>query len=257
MDGLTTNIDSQKDALFQAAEFGNVRLIHYLLNKGLDIDSQDEGGDTLLHHAAKWGHGILVDYLLKRQASAFIKNQKGRTALLESYANNHSNISKKITKNIIEKNSIKSLSQFCAKKLENNEQIKINSFINGCKDHIKNNYLNRGIFNRLMARHNGRAKALIQALDRCHTIKEAKGLIKNQCELFEKGQAVKVSSELLASRWSTTLKNKPNNVSKSSFYKVLSSMPVQQRSSGFIGSQRQINAIPKQLSIRMLISSRA
>lgn len=201
MNGFNIDIDSKKDALFQAAEFGNVKLIHYLLNKGLDIDSQDEEGDTPLHHAARWGHSTLVSYLLKRQACVFVKNKKGRSALLEAYANNHSHITKRITRNIIEKSSMKSVTQsLCAKKIEINEQVKINSFINGCKVHIRNNYLNRGIFSRLMARHNERAKTLIQALDRCLTIKEAKGLIKNQCDLFEKGKVAKVPSDLLASR---------------------------------------------------------
>ncbi len=43
--------DSKKYALFQASKFGDTKLVQYLLNKGLDIDSQDENGDTLLHHA--------------------------------------------------------------------------------------------------------------------------------------------------------------------------------------------------------------
>ncbi len=151
---------------------------------------------------------------------------------MEAYENNHSEIVKKITENSLEKCSINSVvtQSFHAEKVDSRYQV--DRFISECKKHIRKEYLNKGIFNRLLARHNERAKALIQALGRCTSIKEAKGLIKNQCDLFEKGAANSVSSHLLASRWSENLKNKPGNISKSSFYRVLKTMPGQKLSTG-------------------------
>lgn len=249
MNGYNVVIDletSQKYALFQAAEFGDINLVRYLLDKGLDIDGQDEEGDTLLHHSAKWGHSKLVTYLLRRQASAVIMNKKGRTALLEAYANNNVDIVRKITRNVVERNSIKLLGHsFQYKKNNHEEKVKLNNFINECKKQIRENYLNRSILIRLMARHNERAKALIQALIRCASMKEARGLIKNQCDLFEKGEATSlIPSSLLASRWSEKIKNKPKNVIKSSFYKILNTMPRQKLPAVLQQSHRQINITP-------------
>lgn len=133
----------------------------------------------------------------------------------------------------------------CIKKIDVKETIK-NNFIKECKDHIKKNYLNRNIFSRLIARHNGRAMALIQALDRCSSVKEAKKLIKNQCDLFEKGRAARISSGLLVSRWSMELKKKPYNISKSSFYGVLNTMPGRQRPVLFRNTP-QISTMPRRL----------
>jgi hypothetical protein len=225
----TLDIDS-KDVvrLFQAAMFGNTKLLLSLLDKGLEVNCQDEEGDTLLHHAARWGHSELVDYLLVRHVSVSIKNKKGRTALLEAYTNNQPNIAKKITRHIAERYSAKLLGQTLQSKKLDQKQENLDNFINECKEHIQKNYLNRDVFSQLLARHNGRAKAVVQALGRCASIKEVKGLIKNQCDLFEKGKAsVPIPANLLASRWSLELKNKPSNVIKSSFYKVLKTIPGQ------------------------------
>jgi ankyrin repeat protein len=248
--------NSKKDALFQAAELGDVNLIRYLLDKGLDIDGQDDKGETLLHYAARRGHSLLVDYLLKRHACVFVKSKKGRTALLEAYTNNQRDVVKKITKNVLEKSTITSLLHAASQNEKKDLQAKRDNFINECKKHIRKNYLNRDIFSRLMARHNGRAKALVQALGRCTSIKEAQGLIKNQCDLFSKGKTVNpVASHLLASRWSSQLKNKPSNVVKSSFYQMLKTMP---RQKPIISTQNQqpMRIVPKPGFIKTLLTSR-
>ena len=245
-----TDIDSKKAALFQSAEFGYIDLIHHLLNKGIDIDEQDEEGNTVLHHAAKWGHSALVCYLLRRQANVFIKNKKDRTALLEAYAGYHYVIAKKITLAIVAKSAVTSLH---SKKLDQTQE-KFDKFIHECKEHISKNYLNRGIFSRFMAKHTERAKVLRQALDRCTSVQEAKGLIKNQRNLFEKGKPIlSISSELLDNRWSTQLKNKPNKLSKSSFYKLLNTMPKQKP---LVVWNRRQTISPQHLSIKTLLTTR-
>lgn len=231
-----------KEKLFQAVELGDMALTQRLLSKGIDIDSLDEEGNTLLHHAAKWRRGRFVDYLLKRQANVYIKNKKGRTALLEAYTYQHSDIAKKLTQAVIERNFIKSI-VLNRKKLDSS-QVKFENFINECKAHISKNYLNRGLFSRLMARHTERAKTLVQALGRCTSIKEFKSLIRNQRDLFESRKVI-TPPHLLHNRWSTQLKNKPKDLNKSCFYKVLTTMPGRK-----LPIQNRINRMSSQFPIR-------
>jgi ankyrin repeat protein len=254
----TEKMDSQKHALFQAAEFGDAQLVQYLLNKGLDIDSQDEEGDTPLHHAVRWGHNAVVTYLLRRRASVFIKNKKGYTAILEAYATNHGQLATEMTCIVIEKKSIKSVCQSFQSKKKDPKKEKLRTLINGCKEQIQKNYLNRSIVSRLMARHNERAKALTQALGRCTSDKDVKGLIKNQCDLLEKGKSNQaISPNLLVSRWSTKIKNKPNNVSNSSFYKVLRTLPGQKPLPLLVvQNQRQLSIMPRCASEVLLRTTR-
>ncbi len=98
MDVSDSNMESssKKSAIFQAAVLEDINLIHSLLNKGLDIDGQDEEGSTLLHYAAECGHLSLAAYLLEHQASVLVRNKKGRSALLEAYTRNHGHITTKI-----------------------------------------------------------------------------------------------------------------------------------------------------------------
>jgi hypothetical protein len=212
-------------SLFKSAEWGDIHLIDHLLNKGLHIDSQDEEGNTLLHHAVKNGHETLISYLLSRRASVFIKNKKGYTALLEAYIRADQNSIRKITAHAVENTSIKSLTQAYPKKTDPYEQAKIINFVKDCKEHIRKHYINKSVFNRFLARHNERAKALIQAFDKCLSIKEGRSLIKNQRSLFEKKPIHHLAPDLLADRWAFYLKNKPNKPNKSNFYRMLTSMP--------------------------------
>ncbi len=202
------------------------------------------------------GHNRLVTCLLRRQASVFIKNRKGYTVTLEAYANNQGFLATQLTRLAIEKKSIKSVSQSFSSKKTDPKKEKLYNLISGCKEHIKRNYLNRGIFSRLMARHNERAKALIQALWFCASIKDVKGLIKNQCDLFEKGKSSQIiHPDLLAGRWSAKIKNKPSNVINSSFYKVLRTLPGQKPLPLAAGKQRQVSIMPRSVSKVLLSSS--
>ncbi|MFZ0219195.1 MAG: ankyrin repeat domain-containing protein [Candidatus Aquirickettsiella sp.] len=216
---------SKKYALFFAADLGFINIINFLLKEGVDIDAQDEGGDTALHFAARRGHTLLITYLLERRAKISL-NKKNRTPLLDAYANSQSESARIITKFCLKRNSLRNFEHYEFKKVESKEQIGIKKFINDCKKHIKKTYLNRNLFNRILARHNQRALALIIALDRCNSIKEAKELINNQCNLLKKGiSSTSISEYLLDKRWSKEIKNRPKNVDKSSFYKMLKTLP--------------------------------
>ncbi|MFM2322927.1 MAG: hypothetical protein RLZZ225_1080 [Pseudomonadota bacterium] len=222
--------DWANHALFTLANLGDVALFHYWLNKGLVLDVQDEDGDTVLHYAARRGHLPLITYLLKRQAVMSL-NKKGRTALLEAYTFKKSDVAREIVKFIVQRNSIKNILQDQSnRKSDEREQQKTKQLINDCIKHIKKSYLNRCILNRLLARHNERAMALILALRCCRSVKEVKDLINNQCNLFKGLPIKRISTDLLAPRWSAEIRNKPRNVDRSCFYKTLNTLPVERLS---------------------------
>jgi tyrosyl-tRNA synthetase len=242
-----TEDDWTNRALFTLASLGDVALFHYWLSKGLDLDAQDEDGDSALHYAARRGHIPLITYLLKRQAVISL-NKKGRTALLEAYTFKKSDAVREIIKFIIQKNSIKNILQDQThRKLDAREQQRINQLISDCIKHIKKSYLNRCILSRLLAKHNERAMALIAALRYCRSVKEVRELINNQCNLFKGLPTKQISGGLLAQRWSAEIRNKPRNVDKSSFYKTLKTLPVERLSKVVIKSYP-----PERISHRQL-----
>lgn len=227
MDKFKDNDTWKKDVLFNLASLGDVALFDYWLSKKkLNIDIQDEDGDTALHYAAKRGNIDLITFLLKKGAIISL-NKKRRTALLDAYTHNQTKIAKEITKFVIQRNTVRNIVQVQGlSKTDVQEQLKTNQLINDCIRDIKKNYLARNIFSRFMARHNERARALILALPRCRSIKEVNELINNQCNLLKGVPAKVLSNNLLSKRWSAEIKNKPKNIDKSCFYKTLNSLVV-------------------------------
>ena len=64
-----------------AAKCGNNIAMKFLLNNGVDVDTTDGNGMTLLHHAVSgdWQH--VVQILLKHGAKLDAKTSSGQTAL--------------------------------------------------------------------------------------------------------------------------------------------------------------------------------
>lgn len=216
------NQNWENNYLFVLANIGDVNLFEYWRNKKkLNIDVQDEDGDTPLHYAARGGHRDLVIELLKRGAM-IIQNKKKRTALQDAYVFNQAKVTKEITKFVIQRNSIKNIAQTpFLNKIGTREQQRLNLLIYDFVKCIRKNYLDRNIFIRFPAKHNERAKALIVAARRCSSINEFKALLNNQLNLFKNTQKYPVSKEIIDKRWSEMIKNKPLNVNKSQFYKTL------------------------------------
>mmetsp|Transcript_16156 Transcript_16156/g.56370 ORF Transcript_16156/g.56370 Transcript_16156/m.56370 type:complete len:424 (-) Transcript_16156:1283-2554(-) len=72
---------SGRSALHKAAFWGHKLMVTYLVDEcKLNVDAQDHYGDTALHDAARFGHGEVVDILLRAGANASIKNAKGEDA---------------------------------------------------------------------------------------------------------------------------------------------------------------------------------
>ncbi len=223
-----SNLDWGSSCLFVVADIGDVDLFDYWANKGLNIDIQDEDGDTPLHYAARRGHIDLVNELLKRGA-LIRSNKKKRTALQDAYAFNQLEVAKEITKSITQKNSVKNILQFQkSTRTVNQEKNNSDQFVNDFIRYLQKNYLDRNIFVRFPAKHNRRANALIIAARRCNSIKEFKNLIvNNQLNLFKGVPASPISKSVIDKRWSEVIKNKPLNVNKSQFYKTINNFVIE------------------------------
>lgn len=69
---------TQKD-LFAASRNGDTRKMNTIISNGIDIDTTDDEGNTVLIHAAR--KAISVDFLIKNGANLFKKNIHGKNAL--------------------------------------------------------------------------------------------------------------------------------------------------------------------------------
>jgi len=66
--------------LLQAATYGNVPIMNYLIEQKLDINAQSNGGNTALHAAACMGFYDATKLLLEKGADRTITNKEGKTA---------------------------------------------------------------------------------------------------------------------------------------------------------------------------------
>lgn len=68
-------------ALLMASDEGDVEVVSRVLNKGVDINQQDDDGYTALIRAAEGGHTSLVKLLVRKGADVWLQNKRGMTAL--------------------------------------------------------------------------------------------------------------------------------------------------------------------------------
>lgn len=73
---------SGRSALHKAAFWGHNDMVAYLVKEcKLDVNGQDNYGDTPLHDGCKFGHETVVCHLLEANADRTLKNHQGKTAL--------------------------------------------------------------------------------------------------------------------------------------------------------------------------------
>jgi len=77
-------VESNNEMLLRGARTNNIRLVRELLEPKVDINTQDENGDTALTLAIHMGYKPMVELLLDKGANPNIKNNVfwGYTALL-------------------------------------------------------------------------------------------------------------------------------------------------------------------------------
>ncbi|MEB3310246.1 MAG: ankyrin repeat domain-containing protein [Snowella sp.] len=80
------------DALMTAAGEGQDEFVKTLIQAGLDIDTEDENGDTALHLACLEGHVSVVSALLALGANVNHRNHLGDTPLLIALLQDHPEI---------------------------------------------------------------------------------------------------------------------------------------------------------------------
>lgn len=237
---IKTNSVWENHCLFALANIGDVNLFeNWMCKKNLNINTQDQDGDTALHWAVKGEHKDLVVLLLKKGALLSL-NKKKRTALQEAYDNKKkisTEIAREITKYVIQKNSVKNIIQIKnINKIDKEEEQKLKLLINDFLKHLRKNYLDRNIFMRFSAKHNERAKALIIAVRRCSSVNEFKDLLNNQLNLFNNAPRRSLPKGLIADRWSKIIKNKPISANKSQFYKTLNIFVVDKFSNNYVNN---------------------
>ena len=71
-------------ALIRASEYGHTEIVRLLLDRGADINSQNDSGDTALIIKSKHGKVDMAEFLLDCGADPNIKNIKGDTALMSA-----------------------------------------------------------------------------------------------------------------------------------------------------------------------------
>jgi len=77
------------EQLLSAANQGDVRAVGTFLDKGLDPNTADPDGNTLLMIAARGGHLDLVSFLIGRKASVTRRSPHGDTALMFASLKGH------------------------------------------------------------------------------------------------------------------------------------------------------------------------
>eukprot|EP01083_Nonionella_stella_P204993 746886_1 len=67
--------------LMEAARYGHLNIVEYLLGKGSDVDAINLSNQTALHFACGGGYDNVVTLLLERKANPDMKDVDGKTAL--------------------------------------------------------------------------------------------------------------------------------------------------------------------------------
>ncbi|MCZ7564294.1 MAG: ankyrin repeat domain-containing protein [Burkholderiales bacterium] len=68
--------------LFKAVRLGDLTTVRKLLDRGLDINSTDQAGNSILVEAAREGHPRIVTLLVERKVNVNARNAVGDTAIM-------------------------------------------------------------------------------------------------------------------------------------------------------------------------------
>jgi len=80
--GIDVNLKNPNggSTLLQAATYGNVEIMKYLVEQGAEINGASNGGNTALHAAACMGFYDAAKLLLEKGADRTLVNREGKTA---------------------------------------------------------------------------------------------------------------------------------------------------------------------------------
>lgn len=80
-------IKEQPELLIVAAEVGDCSLVNKCLHAGIDVNIQDNEGNTAVMKAAESGHIEIVKHLITFGADVTLQNNEGNTALIKALKN--------------------------------------------------------------------------------------------------------------------------------------------------------------------------
>ena len=75
--------------LVYAAGFDNLEIIDFILKNGVQVDAQDQNGNTAFMKAAETGNIEIVNYLIENGADIDHQNKLGETAAMKTILNNN------------------------------------------------------------------------------------------------------------------------------------------------------------------------
>lgn len=84
------------DEILQAANQGSSEVVIDLLKRGMDVNTADADGTTLLMISARNNNLVLLDFLLKNRANTLKRNKYGDTALMLSSFAGHAEVVRKL-----------------------------------------------------------------------------------------------------------------------------------------------------------------
>jgi hypothetical protein len=89
----STALAGEGDDLLHAAYYGHIKKVQSLLDRGVDVNFQNEGdGASVLHVASQKGRKKIARMLLNRGAKVNLQNKEGDTALMAAAFNGHKDI---------------------------------------------------------------------------------------------------------------------------------------------------------------------
>jgi ankyrin repeat protein len=78
-----------EDSIYLAAARGDMDSVGGYIRGGFKVNTPDEEGMTVMHHAAKGGHVYLLEMLLEEfSADPFVQDNQGRTPMQVALDNN-------------------------------------------------------------------------------------------------------------------------------------------------------------------------
>lgn len=79
-------------SLHEAAKYGDLEVVEYLVEKGANVNEKDDDGYTPLHVAAKKGYLEIVEYLVEKGAKINEKDKSAKTPLQLAYDNGNQEV---------------------------------------------------------------------------------------------------------------------------------------------------------------------
>ena len=87
-------LNQDEETLLDASIFGDDDIVEKILEKNIDVNIQDDVGNTALILASMEGHTKVVALLLQSDADKSIVNKHGKNALFYARQRNHRNVIK-------------------------------------------------------------------------------------------------------------------------------------------------------------------